>query len=45
MGTVGSRLCGSETGIFRRFQIQENEVLGSGGFGTTLLAYDRQTKT
>lgn len=45
MGNVGSRLCGAEGGIFRRFQIEEDAKLGSGGFGTTLRALDRQNKT
>ena len=33
--SVSSRLCGSDTGIFRRFHIEEDVKLGSGGFGTT----------
>jgi len=45
MGNTASRLCGTEVGIFRRFQIEEDVKLGSGGFGTTLRALDRQTKT
>ena len=43
--SVSSRLCGSDTGIFRRFHIEEDVKLGSGGFGTTFRALDKQTKT